>query len=77
MILTGKKLEDLGLEIWGPAWKTILGRRLGLSRQTLHAKSRSKSGMTKPFKRALLAVIEEQLMTVAKSVDDLRDDVGP
>jgi hypothetical protein len=75
MILTGEELAKMCEPIWGSDWKTVLGRRLACSRQTIHTKSKSKTGLPKSFKRALLTAIEEQLLVVAKSADTLRQDV--
>lgn len=77
MILTGDKLDETCRAIWGPNWKTILGRRLALSRQTIHAKSKSKTGLPKAFKRQLLAVLEDQMAIISNPVNELRQDVGP
>jgi hypothetical protein len=44
VILTGEKLAEVGLAVWGKDWKTELARRLKLSRQTIHAKSKAKTG---------------------------------
>lgn len=76
MILTGEKLAELGTAVWGRDWKAELGRRLDLSRQTIHAKSKSKTGLPKAFKRQLLAALEDQLATIADPVNELRQDIG-
>jgi hypothetical protein len=76
MILTGKKLEEFGLDVVGPDWKTRLAARLETTRQTIHARAKSPTGLSKAIKRQLLAIAEEQLATVASWVDTLREDLG-
>lgn len=76
MILTGDKLDEILRPIWGQNWKTTLGHRLALSRQTIHAKRNSKTGLSKAFKRQLLAVLEDQMAIISNPVNELREDVG-
>jgi hypothetical protein len=77
MILIGEKLAAICRPVLGADWKTELAQRLGCTRQTIHAKSKSKTGLPKAFKRQLLAVLEDQMATIAASVNELRQDVGP
>jgi len=76
MILTGEKLAELCRPALGSDWKSELARRFGVSRQTIHAKSRSKIGLSKAFKRKLHAVLEDQLVINAKNVNELAEDLG-
>lgn len=76
MILTGAKLDEMCRAIWGADWKSVVSGRLSMSRQRLHRKSQSLTGLPTDIKRELLEVVEDQLALVAQYAQELREDVN-
>lgn len=76
MILPGDKLDEMCRAVWGADWKSVLSRRLGMSRMTLHRWSKKPTGLPAEARRQLLEATEDQLAIVAQYVDELRQDVG-
>lgn len=75
MILTGAKYEEFFEIIWGKNWKTVGERRLDITRQALHNRCKSKTGLPRRIKRELLAVAEDQLALLGKIVTELNEDL--
>lgn len=76
MILTGEKLEEMGRAIWGREWPSVLADRLDRARQTLFNWRDRPTGLPANIRRELLTIAEDQLITTAKWVDELKNSLG-
>jgi hypothetical protein len=74
VILTGKKLDELGTEIWGPEWAAVLSGRLRLTKKRLFRwRDKPDHAIPADIRDAIMRLAEDQLMATAKWVDAFRD----
>lgn len=75
MILTGRKLEEIGLTLYGRYWPSIICKRLRRARRTIF-KLRDEETVAWPgIKEQLAELIDDQMATLAALRDELREDV--
>jgi len=72
MILTGRKLEEIGMSLYGDNWPSVMAARLKKARKTLF-RYRDKAPPAE-MKQQLAALVEDQLATLAAHLEELRED---
>lgn len=73
MILTGKKLEEIGLAVHGRNWPSIMAKRLRRARRTLF---NIRDGISEPWpgmKEQLAELVDDQIATLAALKEELRE----
>lgn len=75
MILTGRKLEEIGKALYGAHWPSIMARRLRKGRRTLFNYRDETTGMDPAMRRALEALLDDQMAMLANMKAELAE--GP
>ncbi|WP_298800144.1 hypothetical protein [uncultured Devosia sp.] len=74
MILTGSKLQEIGLALYGDSWPSVMAHRLKKHRRTIF-RWRDDSPPAE-LKRELLQLVENQIAELGALYEELREDVG-
>lgn len=74
MILTGRKLEEIGRALYGSGWAAILAERLDRTRQTVN-NWRGGAPMPKELKVELSDTVEHQIDVLTAYWRDLTEDL--
>ncbi len=70
-VLTGRKIEEIGHALFGPAWMALLAQHLGISKKTVRRWKDGKNNPPRDLRYSLVELMDNQLALLSK----LRDDV--
>lgn len=73
MILTGRKLEEIGKALYGRTWPTIMAPRLRRARRTLFKWRDEESAIDPGLRDQLAELLDDQLATLAALRDELKE----
>lgn len=71
IILTGRKLEEIGRAVFGDDWQTPMGARLRKSARTIRRWANDRVAKPPELRAQLVAIIEDQMHTLAQHHEEL------
>ncbi|HCE09753.1 MAG TPA: hypothetical protein DEQ40_14365 [Oxalobacteraceae bacterium] len=71
MILTGRKLEEIGHALYGEIWVSMLSRKLKRSKRTVMRWRSGDFGIPAKMRQQLVDMIDEQFAVLAEKRDYL------
>lgn len=71
MILTGRKLEEIGRALYGDVWVSVLSRRLACAKRTVMRWRSEETAIPVDLRQSLVDMIDEQFAVLAEKRDYL------
>jgi hypothetical protein len=71
MVLTGKKLEEVGRALYGDIWVSVLSRRLACAKRTVMRWRSEDTALPVDLRQSLVDLIDEQFAVLAEKRDYL------
>lgn len=73
MILTGRKLEEIGYALYREIWISTLSKKLRRSKRTIMRWRDSDAGLPMEVRQSLLHMIDDQFALLAEKRDQLAE----
>ena len=75
-VLTGEKLEEIGLALYGEGWPGVLAGKLRRSKRTIFRWRDDETGRPNDLRHILAELVDDQIAFLASYAIDLRQGPG-